>query len=238
MSKIKILYKKESYQVEIGNISPENLQECFDLQKPPTILLDENKNKMINYKHWRSKLNVGSIYRIKEQGNTSVNPVKDNVDEEKKAKKTTEMDESFRGIVLHSLIASTAVYKMEHKNGDEKLIKQYMYEQMNNHFFDYIIPSKHGENFYLISKEANVNRIYVAFRGTSDLLDLKYKLQVTLCNFFSFIFFTSSFTKQSSSPLITKDIIDSSCRKQLKQKLMLNVFSNRKLLMMLTLSCV
>lgn len=189
MSKIKIVYKKESYQVDIGNISPENLQECFDLQKPPKILLDENTNKMINYKHWRSKLKVGSTYRIKEQGNISVNPDKDHADEEKKAKKTTGMDENFRGIVLHSLIASTAVYKMEHKNGDEILIKQYMYEQINNHFFDYLIPSKHGKNFYLIAKETNVNRIYVAFRGSSDLLDWKYNLQVIHCFIYFFIHF-------------------------------------------------
>ena len=37
------------------------------------------------------------------------------------------MDKSFRDIVLHSLIASTAVYKMEHKDSDEKVLKHYMY---------------------------------------------------------------------------------------------------------------
>ena len=114
MSEIKIVYKGESYEVHIKDILPEDLQECFDLPKPPKFLLDENANKMISYKHWRSKLKVGSIYRIKEPGNNAVTSVKDGVDEEEEAKNATGMDESFRDIVLHSLIASTAVYKMEH----------------------------------------------------------------------------------------------------------------------------
>ena len=192
MSEIKIVYKGESYEVDIEDISPEDLQECFDLPKPPKFLLDENANTMISYKHWRSKLKVGSIYRIKEPGNNAVTSVKDGVDEEEEAKNATGMDESFRDIVLHSLIASTAVYKMEHKDSDEKFLKHYMYEQMNNHFFDYIIPSKHGENFYLIAKETKVNRIYVAFRGSKDLLDWKYNLQVMFRCFiiiFCFIYF-------------------------------------------------
>ena len=127
MSEIKIVYKGESYEVDIEDISPEDLEECFTLPKPPKFLLDENANKMISQKHWRSKLKVGSIYRIKEQGNTAVTSDKDSVDEEEMAKKATGMDESFRDIVLHSLIASTAVYKMEHKDSDEKVLKHYMY---------------------------------------------------------------------------------------------------------------
>lgn len=208
MSEIKIVYKGESYEVDIEDISPEDLQECFTLPKPPKFLLDEDASKMISHKHWRSKLKVGSIYRIKEQGVTTVTSDKDSVDEEEMAKKATGMDESFRDIVLHSLIASTAVYKMEHKDSDEKALKHYMYEQMNNHFFDYIIPSKHGENFYLIAKETNVNRIYVAFRGSKDLLDWKYNLQVMLC--FIYLFFhsfpNSRFSKKSFSPLITNHL--------------------------------
>lgn len=188
MSEVKIVYKGESYEADIEDISPEDLQECFDLPKPPKFLLDETANKMISYRHWISKLKVGRIYRIKEQGNN----------EEEVAKKATGIDDSFRDIVLHSLIASTAVYKMEHKDGDEKLLKHYMYEQMNNHFFDYIIPSKHGENFYLIAKETNVKRIYVAFRGSKDLLDWKYNLQVMLCCCFFHLFPNSRFSKHGS----------------------------------------
>ena len=54
------------------------------------------------------------------------------------------IDDSFKGIVSHSLIVSTALYKMEHKDRDEELISQYLYKQIENYFFEYIIPSKHG----------------------------------------------------------------------------------------------
>ena len=206
MSEVKIVYKGESYEVDIEDISPEDLQECFDLPKPPKFLLDENANKMINYKHWRSKLKVGCRYRIKEKGIISGTSGNDKVDGEEVAKKTTGIDDSFWGIVLHSLIASTAVYKMEHKEDDEKFLKHYLYDQMENHYFEYIIPSKHGENFYLIAKEIDANRIYVAFRGSKDLLDWKYNLQVTIRFLFSFIYLVSYFSspKQSFSPLIIK----------------------------------
>ena len=210
MSEVKIVYKGESYEVDIEDISPEDLQECFGLPKVPKFLLDENANKMINCKYWRSKLKVGCIYRIKEQGINSDTSGKNEVDEEEVAKTTTGIDDSFRDIVLHSLIASTAVYKMEHKEDDEKFLKQYMYDQMENHYFEYIIPSKHGENFYLIAKEVDANRIYVAFRGSKDLLDWKYNLQVMLSFLFSFIYLLSvthfSSPKQSFSSLIIKGL--------------------------------
>ena len=48
MSEIKIVYKGESYEVDIEDISPEDLEECFTLPKPPKFLLDENANKMIS----------------------------------------------------------------------------------------------------------------------------------------------------------------------------------------------
>ena len=173
-------------------------------------MLDENANKMISYKHWRSTLKVGPIYRINEQSNTAVTSVKDDVDEKEVAENATKMDKSLRDIVLHSLIASTAVYKMEHKDSDEKSLKHYMVEQMNNHFFDYIIPSKHGKNFYLIAKGTNVDRIYVAFRGSKDLLDWKYNLQVMLRSFiiifFFHLFLNSRFSKQGFCPRITNHL--------------------------------
>ena len=180
MSEVKIVYKGESYEVDSEDISPEHLQECFELSKASKFLLDKNANKMINGKYWRSKLKVGCIYRIKEQGINSDISGKNEVDEEEVAKTTTRIDDSFRDIVLHSLIASTAVYKMEHKEDDEKFLKQYLYDQMENHYFEYIIPSKHGENFYLIAKEIDANRIYVAFRESKDLLDWKFNLQMML----------------------------------------------------------
>ena len=171
MGEVRIVYKEESCTVDIEDISQEGLQECFNLPKPPIILVDEMTDKIFDFKYWRSKLKVGSTYRIKE---------KSKIDKEEVVKEDTGMDDTFRGIVLNSLIASKAVYKMAHEGNDEKLLKDYLYEQKENHYFDYIISSKHGENFYLIAKEIDEKRIYVAFRGSKDLLDWKYKLQVKL----------------------------------------------------------
>ena len=185
MGEVKIVYKEESCTVDIEDISQEGLQECFSLPKPPTILVDEMANQIFDYKYWRSKLQVGSSYRIKEQGK---------IDKVEVVKKNTGMDDTLRSIVLNSLIASTAVYKMEHEEEDEKLLKDYLYDQKRNHYFDYIISSKHGENFYLIAKEIDANRIYVAFRGTKDLLDWKYNLQVTLLYFLILFRYFFTFT--------------------------------------------
>ena len=183
MGKVKIAYKKQIYRVEIDDLSPEDLEECFDLSNPPTFLLDDKANEIIHAKYWRKELKAGRLYRIEEQCNTFG---KRNINEEEAFKKYG-IDASFRNVVEHSLIAITAGYNMEHNKGDEKSIKKYLYEENENHPFEYIIPSKHGENFYLIAKENKVNRIYIAFRGDKDLLDLKHNLQVTLCYFFIFI---------------------------------------------------
>ena len=177
MGEVKIAYDGYSYEVNIEDISPENLQESFNLASQPEYLIDNVAKKIISSKNWKSKLNVGSTYHIK--GDTSVTSGNGNVDEEDRKKSTSGIDDEFRGIVLHSLIASTAVYNIHHNDDDKKLIEQYLNEQMNNHFFDYVIPSKNGDNFFLIAKETNVNRIYVAFRGNKDLMDWKYNLQVT-----------------------------------------------------------
>ena len=184
MGEVKIVYKGESCTVDIEDISQEGLQECFSLLKPPIILVDET-DKIFDFKHWRSKLKVGSIYRIKEQSKT---------DKEEVVKEDIGMDDTLRGIVLNSLIASKAVYKMTHEEDDGKLLKDYLYEQKKNHYFDYIISSKHGKNFYLIAKEIDENRIYVAFRGSKDLLDWKCKLQVKLPYFLILMLFLYFFT--------------------------------------------
>ena len=187
MSEIKILYKGKWYETEIEDISPEELQECFDLPKPPKFLLVESENKLVNSRHWRSKLKEGSICRIKEGTNNVDSSGEVNIDTNESSKKATGFDNNFRKIVLHSLIASTAVYKMEHSEDDEKLLQQYLYEQIENHYFEYIIPSKHGVNFFLIAKEIDANRIYIAFRGSQDLVDWEHNLQVRLCYSFMFL---------------------------------------------------
>ena len=109
---VKILYKTQFYLVEIDNISPEDLREYFNLSKLPKFLLDEETNKIIDSRYWKEELEAGSEYRIREQF----------------------LDDSYRGIVINSLIASAAVYKMEHTVLDEELVKQYLYAQIENHF--------------------------------------------------------------------------------------------------------
>lgn len=158
-NRVKIVYSGETYPVKINNISSEDLQECFDLPKPPKFLLNEETNEIIHSRDWEDMLKEGHTYHIKERG---TNFGIDNVDEKKSVPKNG-ISNNFRVIVLHSLIASTAVYKIEHEEHDENSVKQYLYEQTENHFFEYIITSKHGENFYLIAKEKEANRIYIAF---------------------------------------------------------------------------
>ena len=184
MSKVKIVYNRQSYSAKIDDISPDVLQECFSLQMKPKFLFDEKAHEIIDSKYWKDELKPGHIYRIKEQGN---NFDTRNTNEEEAAKKN-ETVEDFDNIVLHSLIASSAVYKMEHKKDDETLVKEYLHEQIENHFFEYIIPSKHGENFYMIAKENEKKRIYIAFRGTKNLMDWKHNLKVTLRYFFILIY--------------------------------------------------
>lgn len=183
-NRVKIVYSGESYPVKINNISSEDLQECFDLPKPPKFLLNEETNEIIHSRDWEDMLKEGHTYHIKERG---TNCGIDNVDEKKSVPKNG-ISNNFRVIVLHSLIASTAVYKIEHEEHDENSVKQYLYEQTENHFFEYIITSKHGENVYLIAKEKEANRIYIAFRGTKDLLDWKCNLQVMVCYFCFHVF--------------------------------------------------
>ena len=182
MARVTIFCNEFSSSVIIGDISPERLQECFELSKPPEFLLDKEANEIIDSKYWKELLKAGHTYHIKHQGNILH---KLNTDEEDAAK-TIGIDDSFGGIVLRSLIASIAVYKMEHIESDKESIEDYLTTQTRNHSFDYITPSKHGKNFYLIAKEKGFNRIYVAFRGAADLLDWKSNLQVALCNFFHF----------------------------------------------------
>ena len=157
MDKVTILYNDFSYSVKICDISPKRFQESFELQKPPEFLLDKEINGIIDCIYWEQSLIGGYTYHI--MHNTLC---KRNADEEE-PDKTIGIDDSFMNIVLHSLIASTAVYKMEHLEGDKESIAYYFRTQIRSHSFEYIIPSKHGENFYLIVTEKGFNRIYIAF---------------------------------------------------------------------------
>ena len=174
MNKVKIVYKGLTYPVEIEDISARRMQERFNLSNPPEYLTEERAGVIIDSKYWKSELKAGSTYLIREQCDTLGNR---NSDHEEIARRIG-VNDSFRGIVLHSLIASTAVYHMKYNESDNTLVKKYLDEQIENHFFEYIIPSKYGENFYFIAKEKEANRIYIAFRGTKDLLDWNYNLQV------------------------------------------------------------
>lgn len=190
-SKVKIVHRGLFHQAEIKDISPESLQECFDLSELPRYLLDAQTNEIIHSKNWNSKLKASHMYRIKEDG--YITGAFKKINQQQVRKNITVED--LHSIVLQSLIASTAVYKLEHKEKDNKLLRTYLYEQFENHHFEYIIPSKHGEDFYLIAKEKGQSRLYVAFRGTKNLLELKYNFQVRFLFFISiysldfFIFF-------------------------------------------------
>ena len=190
MNKVNIVYKGLTYPVEIEDISATEMQERFNLPNPPAYLLDETASVIIDCKYWKSELTAGSTYLINEQCGTLVNG---NIDQEEVARRIG-MNDSFRNIVLHSSIASTAVYKMEHNESGNIVLKEYLDKRIENHFFEYIIPSKHGENFYFISKEKEANRIYTAFQGTKDLLDCNYNLKVIYRCYF-FFFFTYSFQR-------------------------------------------
>ena len=204
-NRVTITCSGESYPVKINNISSEDLQECFHLPKPPKFLLNEETNEIIHSRDWEEMLIEGRTYHIKEQG---TNFGKDNVGEKKSVQKNGTSN-NFRVTVLHSLIASTAVYKVEHEEHDEESVKQYLYEQAENHFFEYIIPSKHGKNIYLIAKEKEANRIYVAFRGTKGLLDWECNLQVILCYFcfFVFVFFLYISRKYKRNNIFTHELL-------------------------------
>ena len=67
-SKVKIVHRGLFYQAEIKDISPESLQECFDLSELPRYLLDAQTNEIIHSKYWNSKLKASHMYHIKDDG--------------------------------------------------------------------------------------------------------------------------------------------------------------------------
>ena len=170
MGEVTIAYKDKPVTLDIEDISPDTLQEVFELPDPPKFLRDVNSNKIILSKNWGTQLKKGSLYRIKEQA-TSTDIVKEYLTDYL-------TDDNFKEIVLHALIASTAAYKIKHSDNDINDLKTYLYQQMNNHYFDEVILSKHGENFFFIAKQYDANRIYVAFRNSTGLLDVSHTLQV------------------------------------------------------------
>ena len=167
---VTIIYKEEILNLEIEDVTPENLQEFFALPILPEILFDKDSGKKIESMQWQSHLERDGLYYIYERNNFE--------EEDSVRKSYPETDEQFNEIVLNSLIASMAVYKVSHENDSEEVLMGYLYEQMTNHYFEYVIPTRHGNNFYLIAKERIVNRFYVAFRGGKDLLNYQYNLKV------------------------------------------------------------
>ena len=152
------------HQFAIEDITAELLMDSFELKIEPKALYQCPSNLVIPSKKWQSHLKPGCSYYIKNNCVTS---------EDKKLKD----DESLGEIILHSLVASTAVYHINHaKRNDECEI--FLKEQLENHNFEYVIQSQYGENIYIMAKESNENRIYVSFCGTKDLSDWKYNVQV------------------------------------------------------------
>ena len=167
---VTIICKEEILNLEIEDVTPENLQEFFALPILPQILFDEDSGEKIESMQWQSHLERDGLYYIYE---------KKNFEERDAVRKSyPETDERFNEIVLNSLIASMAVYKVSHENGSNEDLMGYLCEQMTNHYFEYVIPTRHGDNFCLIAKEHRINRIYLAFRGGKDLLSYQYNLKV------------------------------------------------------------
>ena len=167
---VTVICKEEILNLEIEDVTPENLQEFFALHIFPKVLYDGYSGRKIESGHWQSHLERGSLYYVYEEKNLK--------EEDGVKKSYPETDERFNEIVLNSLIASIAVYKLSHEINSEEDLMEYLYEQMTNHYFEYVIPTRHGDNFYLIAKEHRINRIYVAFRGGKDLLNCQYNLKV------------------------------------------------------------
>lgn len=69
MARVTIFCNEFSSSVIIGDISPERLQECFELSKPPEFLLDKEANEIIDSKYWKELLKAGHTYHSKHQGN-------------------------------------------------------------------------------------------------------------------------------------------------------------------------
>ena len=175
MDEVAIICNEVEHRFYIEDVTPEILKDSFGLNEEPITLLPESNGPVIHFKKWQSKLIRGFTYYIirKDDGQSS---------SEKK------QDDSMGELVLNALIASTAVEYISHEPDDEEKCKKYLMEQLTNHNFKDIILSQNGESYYLIAKEADKNRIYIAFRGSKELSDWKYNFQVR-----GFVLFSSFF---------------------------------------------
>ena len=150
-------------QFSIDDVTPENLMYSFELTNEPKFLFQCTSNLVVPSRKWLSNLKPGCSYYIKNSSSSEhLQRLKDDI---------------FGELILHSLIASTAVYHINHLEGSDEC-KNYLQEQLENHNFEYVTQSRYGENTYILAKEMYKNRIYVAFSGTKELSDWKYNVQV------------------------------------------------------------
>ena len=165
MDEVVIICNEVEHRFDKEDVTPEILKECFGLNEEPKILLQESNSSVIYFKKWQSKLTPGFTYHIKSK-------------DDGQSSSEHKQDDTIGELVLNALIASTAVYYISHELDDEEKCKKYLMEQLTNHNFEDVILSQNGESYYLIAKEADTNRIYIAFRGSKELSDWKYNLQV------------------------------------------------------------
>ena len=162
---VAITYDGQELRYCIEDVLPSSLKDDFDLRDEPKSLFQCDTNLVVPSRKWQSHLKPGQTYYIKVKSGESSSR------EEKR-------DTSLGDVVLNSLIASTAVYHITHDSDSNEKLQSYLMEQLENHELDVVIQSRHGKNHYLIAKDMNSKRIYIAFRGTKELSDWKFNLQV------------------------------------------------------------
>ena len=172
---IMIICNEVEHRFDIEDVTPDILKDSFGLNEEPKTLLQKSNSSVIHFKKWQSKLIPGFTYHIirKDDG---------------QSRSEQEQDDCMGELFLNALIASTAVNYISHEPDDEEKCQKYLMEQLTNHNFKDIILSQNGKSYYLIVKEAGKNRIYIAFRGSKELSDWKYNLQVR-----GFVLFSSFF---------------------------------------------
>ncbi|XP_075241655.1 uncharacterized protein LOC142336627 [Convolutriloba macropyga] len=158
-----VQFRGQTQTLDIDDLTSDDLKEHFGLEFEVKQLVEVSSGKSILLKK-TEKFKAGYTYEIREP------PTSGGTKSEKQVKDLSNWLLKNKNTVQNALVASAATY--------QENPEIYLVNSIIDHNLKSLVVSACGDCSFLIAEELNSNSVYIAFRGTETINDVKEDLKI------------------------------------------------------------
>ena len=161
---ITIQFGDVQHTLDIEDVTSDDLKDLFHLDFDVKHLIELHTGKTVLIKK-QEKLKPGLVYLLPDQASSSFSS--ENKGGEPPLSNWLKRNHE---LIQNALIVSNAIYEVNPRD--------YLADILADHNLKSVLYSQNGKCRFLVSEELNENRVYIAFRGTDNLNDVREDLRV------------------------------------------------------------